>query len=116
MSSCGRPPTAFRRLAASVICTISAKRTLLTSSVASELRRDSIEYSAHKYGGIVECSNSIAHCRCSRRLSREVTVPTKEACTVTLVEELLERVSTRWRDVESKMFMLFHRGRIHSAS
>lgn len=72
MSSRGSPPTAIKRLAASVRCNISSITTLLMSSTASRLLPDLIQYSAQRYGGIVACSNSIAHCRCSLRLATEV--------------------------------------------
>ena len=47
----------------SVRCNISSTITLLITSTASKLWPGLIEYSAQRYGGIVECSNSIAHCR-----------------------------------------------------
>jgi hypothetical protein len=57
-------------LAASERWIISSTNTLLTSSTASGLRAGSREYKAYRYGGSVACSSSIAHWRCSRRLSR----------------------------------------------
>src|SRR5215471_11741975 len=102
-SNLGCPPTAFRRFAASVRCSISSTTTLLITSTASTLRPGSIEYNAQRYGGMVACSNSIAHCRCCRRLSREAIVPAEGVCMP--AGEVAESASLTMMDVELNLFI-----------
>ena len=62
----GAPWMALSTLAASTMWSISSITTLSMTAAASVLWPAWMEYSAHRYGGMVACSSSMAVCSASR--------------------------------------------------